>query len=485
MTDAIVVGSGPNGLAAAVTLALRGVDVTVFEAADEIGGGTRTRELLVPGVLHDVCSAVHPFGVASPFLRSLDLHRHGLRWRWPEVDLAHPLDDGTAAVLAGSVEETAGGLGPDGGAWRRLFGPLVAGIDAVIADVFRPLLRPPRHPAALARFAWPAVQPATTLARRWHGERARALFAGVAAHSFQPLERPTTAAPGLMLIAAGHSRGWPVAEGGSRSITAALASVLTELGGEIRTGTRIASLADLPPSRAVLLDVAPAAAAALAGPRLPGRVRRAYRYWRYGPAAFKVDLVVDGAVPWTNDQCRRAGTVHCAGALEEIAAAERDVQRGRMPARPFVIVAQQYLADPARSHGHLHPVWAYGHVPHGYRGDDTATTDAIVDQIERFAPGLRSRIVALRSQGPAGLELENPNYVGGDIGAGANDPLQVLIRPRLAVDPYRMGAPGLFLCSAATPPGAGVHGMCGFNAAQSALRYLGAQGSKPGPKFPW
>jgi phytoene dehydrogenase-like protein len=471
VTDAIVVGAGPNGLAAAVTIARQGFEVTVLEGAEAIGGGTRTQELIMPGVRHDVCSAVHPFGVASPFLRTLELEAHGLTWCWPEIDLAHPLDGGRAGVMVRSLDDTAAGLGHDGAAWRRMFAPVARRLDDLTADIFRPVLHVPRHPTGLGRFGLRALQPATLLARRWRADEARALFGGVAAHVMQPLERPTSSAVGVMLIAAGHHVGWPVAEGGSHAITRAMASLLVELGGTIETGARVTSLGELPPSRVVLLDVAPAAAAAMAGDRMPARARRAYLSWRHGPAAYKVDLVVDGGVPWTNDACRRAGTVHCGGTLEEIAAAEREVHGGRMPARPFVLVAQQYLADPGRSKGDLHPIWAYGHVPNGYSGD---ATDAIVDQIERFAPGLRERIVGTAVRVPAELERDNPNYVGGDIATGANDPLQVAIRPRLARDPYATGIPGVFLCSAATPPGAGVHGMCGFNAARSALRVLTA-----------
>jgi phytoene dehydrogenase-like protein len=475
LTDAMVVGAGPNGLAAAVTLAQRGLEVTVFEAGDDIGGGTRSRELTVPGVLHDVCSAVHPFGVVSPFLRSLDLQRYGLNWRWPEVDLAHPLDDGSAGVMVRSLDDTVSGLGRDGRAWRRMFGPIARRLDDLTDDVFRPVVHLPKHPITLGRFGSRALQPATVLARRWHHDATRALFAGVAAHGMHPLERPTTSAAGVMLIAAGHHAGWPVAEGGSQSITNAMASVLRELGGTIHTGVRVTSLDDLPPSRVTLLDVAPAAAVDLAGDRLPRSVQRSYRRWRHGPGAFKVDLVVEGGVPWANESCRRAGTVHCGGTLEQIAAAERDVHAGLMPDLPFVLVSQQYLADPTRSNGDLYPIWAYGHVPHGYTGD---ATDAVIDQIERFAPGVRERIVARDVRRPAELEQYNPNYVGGDIATGANDPVQLAVRPRLAFDPYAMGAPGLFLCSAATPPGAGVHGMCGHNAAQSALRFLGSPSAR-------
>ncbi|AIJ26181.1 MULTISPECIES: phytoene desaturase family protein [Amycolatopsis] len=470
MTDAIVVGAGPNGLASAVALARRGLRVTVVEGADEIGGGTRSSELTVPGVLHDHCSAVHQIAVGSPFLASLGLDRYGLQWALPEVDLAHPLDSGDPGVLLRAVDATADGLGVDGPAWQRLFGPLADGFDALAEELMRPVVHLPRHPIHLARFGLRALQPATAVARRWRTDRARALFAGVAAHAFHPLTRPTTAAIGLMLTAAGHRFGWPVAVGGSRAITDALAAMLTELGGTIETGIVVRSLAELPPSKVVLLDLAPAAAAEVIGDRLPGRVRHAYRRWKHGPGAFKVDLAVEGGVPWRDEACRKAGTVHVGGTLEEIVHAERETAHGRMPERPFVLVSQQYLADPSRSAGNVHPIWAYAHVPNGYPGD---ATDTILDQIERFAPGLRERIVGKFVRSTTEMARYNPNYVGGDIITGANTPLQVAIRPRLALDPYRTGVPGVFLCSAATPPGAGAHGMCGFNAAESALRFLG------------
>ncbi|MGV9264259.1 phytoene desaturase family protein [Kitasatospora sp. NPDC003701] len=467
MSDAIVVGSGPNGLAAAVTLAERGLAVTVLEAAPEIGGGARSGEATLPGLLHDHCSAVHPFGVASPFLRSADLARHGLRWRLPEVDLAHPLAGGDAATAVRSVRATAGTLEQDEEAWLRLFTGLAEGFDELAEDVMRPLVRLPAHPVRLARFGARALWPATALARRWHTERARALFAGAAAHSFQPLDRPLTAAAGLLLIAAAHHGGWPVAEGGSGAITAALAGRLRELGGRVETGVRVVSLAELRPCPIVLLDVAPRAAAAICGPALPGPVRRAYLRYRHGPAAFKMDFAVAGGVPWRNADCRRAGTVHVGGTLEEVAFAEREVARGRMPKRPFLVVAQQYLADPGRSAGDVHPVHAYAHVPHGWSGD---AADLLVARIEQFAPGFRERILASVATNPRELERRNPNYVGGDISTGANGPVQTVLRPRVALRPYDTGVPGVFLCSAATPPGAGVHGMCGANAARAALR---------------
>ncbi len=469
MSEVTVVGSGPNGLACAVALAQAGVRVTVLEAAETIGGGTRSAELTVPGVVHDVCSATHPMAAASPFLRSLELERHGLEWRWPEVDLAHPLDGGEAAAMYRSIERTAAELGADGPAWRQLFGSPAKNFDALNEDALRPLLHLPRHPLLLARFGIPAAAPAALLARRWRSPAARALFGGNAAHSFAPLTRPFSAAVGMAMTAAGHSVGWPVAAGGSQSIADALASALRERGGRIETGVRVSSLAELGSPDAVAFDLAPGAVVDIAGERLPGRVARAYRRYKHGPAAFKVDLAVEGGVPWEAEVCRHAGSIHVIGSFEELVAAERDTNRGRMPARPFVLVGQQYLADPSRSAGDVHPVWAYAHVPNGYDGDGER---AVLDQVERFAPGLRERVVATSTRSPAQFEAENPNYVGGDIIAGANTPLQLFVRPRLALDPYATGAPGLFICSAATPPGGGVHGMGGYNAAQSILRYL-------------
>ena len=471
MTDAVVVGSGPNGLACAVELAREGIGVTVLEAAETIGGGTRTSELTLPGVLHDHCSAVHPMAAGSPFLSTLDLAAHGLEWCWPEVDLAHPLDGGGAGVLIRDIDATAAGLGGDGAAWKRLFGAPARSFDALSSDLLRPVLHFPRHPVALARFGIPAATPATVLARLFRGQPARALFGGVAAHALGQLNRPLSSAVGMALTTACHAWGWPVARGGSRSITDALASVLAENGGTVETGVRVSSLSQLPPSDVVVFDLAPKGVAEICGEKLPQRVARAYQRYRHGPAAFKVDMAVEGGVPWANEACRRAGTVHAAGSFEEVVHAEREVVRGRMPERPFVLVAQQQLADPTRSAGDVQPLWAYAHVPSGYDGD---AEPALLDQIERFAPGLRERIVATAVRTPNELEAGNANYVGGDIITGANTPLQTLIRPRFALDPYATGIPGHFICSAATPPGAGVHGMCGYNAARSALGYLRA-----------
>ncbi|HCB06572.1 MAG TPA: FAD-dependent oxidoreductase [Nocardioides bacterium] len=463
--DAVVVGAGPNGLAAAVTLARAGRRVTVLEGASTIGGGTRTEELTVPGLKHDVCSAVHPFGVASPFLTSLPLAEHGLVWRYPEIDLAHPLDDGTAGVLFRSLDETCARLGADGPAWRRVFGPVAEDFAELADDVFGPLVRVPRHPVRMTRFGLRAALPAAVLARRFRTPRARALFAGSAAHVFRPLTRPATAGAGVMLTAAGHAYGWPVAEGGSSAITGALASLLAEWGGAVITGHPVRHRSDVPAARITLFDTSPATVAEVYGDELPARTRRAYRRHRYGAGAYKLDLAVRGGVPWTAEVARRAGTVHLGGTLEEIAHAEAEACAGRMPERPFVLVAQQSLADPTRAVGDLHPVWAYAHVPSGWT---SSAEQAVLDQLERFAPGLRERVVASAVRTPADFERDNPNYVGGDIAGGVNDLRQLVRRPRWG-DPYATGVPGVYLCSSATAPGAGVHGMCGFRAATRAL----------------
>jgi phytoene dehydrogenase-like protein len=469
MSDAIVVGAGPNGLSAAATLAARGVDVTVIEAAATIGGGTRTSELTLPGLLHDDCSASHPFSPGSPALSSLGLERHGLEWAWPEVEVSHPFDDGTAVTMHRSIEQTAAGLGPAGAAWKRLFGSASEHFDAIAEDFMRPLLHLPRHPVRLARFGLRALPPAGLLARTLSTPQARALFGGTAAHSFSPFSRTFSSAAGVALTCACHRNGWPVARGGSQSIANALAAVVLEHSGKIETGRPVRSLDELPAADAVILDLAPGAVVDIAGERLPRRVARAYRRYKHGPGAFKVDLAVEGGVPWTDPDSRRAGTVHAIGSFEEIVVSERDVNRGRMPERPFVLLCQQYLADPSRSRGDVHPVWAYAHVPHGYDGD---ATEALLDQVERFAPGLRERILARHVRSPADLSAYNANYVGGDIITGANTPLQTLARPRLALDPYATGIPGVFICSAATPPAPGAHGMNGYHAARSALRTL-------------
>ena len=470
MTTATVVGSGPNGLAAAVTLAKAGMEVTVLEAADEIGGGTRTFEALLPGLLHDHCSAIHPMAVGSSFLNEFGLDRYGLRWRWPEIDCVHPLDDGDAGVLWQSVETTAAGLGGDGRTWKALFSRNVDHFEELSGDIMGPLLRVPKHPVALARFGAPTVLPASTLARAFHSPAARALFGGVAAHAFRPLHLPMTSAIGIGILTAGHRYGWAVAEGGSRTITDAMAALLRELGGTIHTGVRVGSNADLPPAAVTMFDLAPEAVADILGDRLPRRSAAAYRRFRRGPGAFKVDFAVEGGVPWANPDARRSGTVHLGGTFNEIAATERDVNAGRMPDKPFVLVAQQYLADPQRSVGDVHPVWSYAHVPNGYTGD---ATEAIVTQIERFAPGFRDRIVGYTCETTAGIARFNANFTGGDILTGAKDIRQLTFGPRTTLSPYKTGANGYYICSAATPPGPGAHGMCGYHAARTALGEIG------------
>ncbi|MCW2856846.1 MAG: FAD-dependent oxidoreductase [Marmoricola sp.] len=474
MTSAVVVGSGPNGLAAAIHLAQQGIEVTVLEGHDRPGGGTRTSEVTLPGVLHDDCAAFHPTGVVSPFLTTLDLEAHGLEWLWPELDLVHPLDDGRAGVLSREMERTLASLGTDAPAWSRAFGPMSANLDKILAEVFRPVIHVPKHPIALSRFGINALLPATWTAKRWKDDPARALYMGVAAHAFGRLDTPLSGSVGLMLTAAGHRAGWPVAKGGTQSISNAMISLLESHGGAVKTGVTVSSLDELRDLDGrtpdiVMLDTAPDAVLRIVGDRLPPRVRRALTRYKYGPAVHKVDFAIDGDVPWTNPDARRAGTLHLGGTAAEIAANEAATGRGEMPDRPFVLVGQQYLADPSRSVGTTNPLWAYAHVPHGYTGD---ATEAVIAQIERFAPGFRDQILATHTRSAVQMAAYNPNYVGGDIGTGANTARQIALRPRFALNPYKLGVKGVYLCSSATPPGAGVHGMCGYNAAQTALAAL-------------
>ncbi len=469
MTNAVVVGAGPNGLAAAVHLARHGVDVQVLEARDTIGGGARSGELTVPGLVHDHCSAAHPFAVGSPFWKEIDPQRYGLVWKWPEIDCAHPLDDGSAGVLYQSIEATAAGMGPDETRWRRAVGDLAAGFDQLAHDFLRPMLNVPRHPIRMAAFGPRGALPATVMARWFRTEQARALFGGASAHMFTRLDRPLTAGLGLMFLASGHRYGWPVAEGGSGAITRALAAALKAHGGGVATGITVTSRRDIPDADIVMLDLSPAAALSIYGDLMPGRIKRSYQRFRQGSSAFKVDFAIEGDIPWTNPACARAGTVHLGGTFAEIADTEHQRAQGKMVRRPFMLVGQQYLADPSRSAGNINPIWSYAHVPFGYDGDATA---AVVGQIERFAPGFRDRVIATVSKGTAELEAYNANYIGGDIVGGANDGLQVLFRPRVAVNPYATGVPGVYLCSHSTPPGGGAHGLCGYHAAVAALRRL-------------
>jgi phytoene dehydrogenase-like protein len=468
LRDAVVVGSGPNGLAAAIELARAGRSVLVCERSDHVGGGTGTAELTLPGYHHDVCSAIHPLAVGSPFLRSLPLAAHGLEMIEPEVQAAHPLDGGRAAVLHRSLEATAAGLGErDGDAYAALVGPFASRWED-LAEIVLAVPRPPRHPLLAARFARSGMRGAAGLATAsFQGEAARGLVAGMGAHSMRPLDRPPTAAFALVLLALGHAVGWPVARGGSHAITAAMAAHLRSLGGEIRTGHDVRSPADLPRSRAVLFDVTPRQLLAICGGQLPGRYRSALRRYRYGPGVFKVDYALSAPVPWQAEPCRRAGTVHVGGGLAEIVAGEAAVARGGHPQRPYVLIGQQSLVDPTRAPAGCHTLWAYCHVPNGSTVDMTA---AIEDQIERFAPGFRNIVLARSARGPAALEAMNPNYVGGDINGGAADLRQLLARPVARLEPYATPNRRFFLCSSSTPPGGGVHGMCGYHAARAALR---------------
>jgi phytoene dehydrogenase-like protein len=467
VTDAVVVGAGPNGLAAAIALAGAGRSVLVLERADEVGGGARTAELTLPGFRHDVCSAVHPLAVGSPFLRRLELERHGLEFVFSDIEAAHPLDDGSAVALRRSVAETAAGLGVDAGAYESLIGPVAAGWDS-LADVLLAPPRVPRHPLPAARFGLRAIRSAQRLAGRTFAEpRARALLAGMAAHAMRPLAAPGTAAFGLVLLALGHAVGWPVVRGGSQAVPDAMRAELERLEGVVETGREVRSLSDLPRSRAVLFDVSPRQLVGICGDALPARYVRALGRYRYGPGVFKVDYALDGPVPWQAADCRGAGTVHVGGTLDEIAAGELAVSRGSHPERPYVLVAQQSVADPTRAPAGKHTLWAYCHVPNG---SDVDMGPRIEAQIERFAPGFSDLILARASRGPAQMEAANPNYVGGDINAGLASLRQTFARPVLSPCPYATPNPRIFLCSASTPPGGGVHGMCGFHAARAALR---------------
>lgn len=465
--DAVVVGSGPNGLAAAVNLARAGRSVMVFEAATTPGGGTRTAELTLPGFHHDICAAVHPLALASPFFQTLPLKEHGLDWIEPPLALAHPFDDGSAAILGRSLEATASALAPDTVAYRDLIGPFVNDSENLFRGALGPL-RAPRHPLLMARFAFIGGQSAVGFARRhFDGERARAIFVGMAAHAMLPLEAPPTAAYGLMLAVLAHAVGWPVAAGGSQRISDALVSLLRTHGGDVTTGFPVRSLSDLPPAGAVIFNLTPRQLLAIAGERFPSYYRRQLEHFRYGPGSFKVDLALDGPIPWRAEACRSAGTVHLGGTLEEVAFAEREVAHGRHPERPFVLVAQQSLFDPSRAPDGKQTVWAYCHVPNGSTVD---MTDRIEGQIERFAPGFRERILARHVISPGWLQSYNANYVGGDINGGLLGLGQLFTRPAVRLNPYTTPDASLFIGSSSTPPGGGVHGMAGYYASQTVIR---------------
>ena len=465
--DAVVVGSGPNGLAAALTLARAGLQVQVFEGADEAGGGCRTAELTLPGFAHDVCSTVHGLAAASPFFTGCDLAARGVRLLVPKVAAAQPLDGGRAAAVCGSVAETASRLGADAGAYRRLMEPLERDADAVLSLALSPLRSLPGRPLPAARFGALGLLSATALARRLHTAEGQALLAGMAAHSIRSLAAPLTSAFGLTMLLVAHATGWPVVEGGSGRLVAAMTAELAELGGTVMTGCWVKSLADLPPARAIMLDVTPSQLLEMAGDRLPAGYRRAMRRFGYGPGVCKVDWALDGVVPWKNDACRETVTVHAGGTLAEVARSEAAVAAGQHPEQPFCLVTQPGVVDQSRAPAGKQVLWAYCHVP---PGSDVDMTGRIEAQIERFAPGFRDLILARSVRTAAGMERYNPSYVGGDIAAGASTLRQTIGRPALRWNPYRVPLPGTYLCSGSTPPGGGVHGMCGMWAARAALR---------------
>ena len=463
--DAVVVGSGPNGLSAAIALAQRGRSVLVLEGAETIGGGVRSAELTLPGFVHDVCSSVYPMTCASPFLRTLPLAEHGFEWIQPPVPFAHPLDGGTAATLERSVEDTAARLGPDRDAYRSLMNPLVAGWEHLFADLLAPL-GIPKHPLLAARFGLNAIRSGRGLAEaHFRTPAARALFAGVVAHSVLPLESRPGAAIGLMLSIAGHAVGWPIVRGGARNLANALAKYFRSLGGEIQTGQWVKSIDDLPPAKHVFLDLTPRQVLKITGHKLPHRYRRGLTRYRYGPAVFKLDWALSGPIPWQAPECRRAATVHVGGTLDEISHSERAAWTGKECERPYVLLTQPSLFDPSRAPAGKHTAWAYCHVPNGSTIDMTARIEA---QVERFAPGFLDVILTRHTMSPTDMERHNPNNVGGDIGGGAADFRQLFARPVIRFNPYSTPIPGLYICSSSTPPGGGVHGLCGYHAVESA-----------------
>lgn len=469
--DAVVVGAGPNGLAAAITLAQAGRLVLLLEAKDTVGGGMRSAELTLPGFIHDICSAIHPLGVLSPFFRTLPLREHGLEWIYPPAEYAHPLDDGTAVIVERSIEATARGLGCDEVSYRRLMSPIVANSQKLLDELLGPLRFPHlQNIFPMIYFGLPALLPATLLARlAFRGERARAAFAGAAAHAIMPLDWPATGAFGLIFCMTAHAGGWPMARGGSQKIADALASYFRSLKGEVTTGHPVESIDDLPSARTVLLDVSPRQLLKIMGDRLPPGYRRRLEGYRYGPGVCKVDYALDGPIPWAAPECARAATVHLGGTFEEVAASERAAFYGNHSQKPFVLLAQHTPFDATRAPEGKHTAWAYCHVPNGSTVD---MTDRIEAQIERFAPGFKTHVLARTTRTADAMERYNPNLIGGDIAGGVQDLRQLYTRPVARIVPYSTPAKGIFLCSSSTPPGGGVHGMCGYHAAKAALRTL-------------
>jgi phytoene dehydrogenase-like protein len=467
--DAVVIGSGPNGLAAALTLARAGLSVEVYEGEPSPGGGCRSAQLTLPGFHHDICSAVHPLVAASPFFRSVDLAARGVKLLTPEVSFAHPLDGGRAGAVVPSVDETAASLGEDGAAYRRLFGPLARDVDKVLPTLLGPLRAPPRHPLAMARLGLPGLLPVTRLAGRFHSEEAKGLLAGAAAHSMLPLGTPLTGSYALLFITLGHAYGWPVVEGGSERVVEALVAELAALGGTIQLDRWVNSWSELPEAGVVLADTSPRHLEILGKDRLSPSYKKALGRVRYGPGVCKVDWALSGPVPWEAPACRRAGTIHVGGTLEEVAISESEVAAGRHAERPFCLVAQPGVVDVTRAPDGKQTLWAYCHVPSGSTVDMTERIEA---QIERFAPGFRDLVLARVTKTAAQAEEANPNYVGGDITGGMATLRQTLFRPTVRWDNYKTSSPELYICSASTPPGGGVHGMCGYHAAKTALKGL-------------
>ena len=464
--DAVVVGSGPNGLAAAVTIQLAGLSVLLVEAKDSIGGGLRSEQFTLPHFVHDACSAIHPLAIASPFFKTLPLEQHGLEFIYPTIAAAHPFDDGSAAALYQSMEQTAKGLAEDEQSYLKLMKPLMKDWPRIVTDILGPL-HFPKHPVAMARFGLKALRSSAHLARRFRSKEARGLWAGMAAHSIQALSNAATSATGLVLMAAGHSGGWPMAKGGSKAIANALASYFVSLGGTIETNFYVRSLNQLPSFHAILFDGTPRQLLQIAGIEFSSIYQWQLKRYRYGMGVFKIDWALDGAIPFTAAVCRQAGTVHLGNTFEEIAASEQLTSEGKHPEKPFVLLAQQSLFDPSRAPEGKHTAWAYCHVPNGSNLD---MTERIEKQVERFAPGFRDRIAGRHVMNTAEIEEYNPNYIGGDITGGIMDIAQLFTRPALRLSPYKTSAKGIYICSSSTPPGAGVHGMCGYHAAKRALR---------------
>ncbi len=464
--DAIIVGSGPNGLSAAIALQQAGLSVLILEAKDTIGGGLRSAELTLPGFMHDICSAIHPLAAGSPFFNTLSLDQHGLEYIYPEMAAAHPFDDGTAAALSGSVEDTAATLGIDKETYVNLFTPLVKSWPGMVKDVLGPL-RFPKHPLDMAAFGLNALRSASSLVAKFKTKEARGLWGGMAAHSLQPLSNLSTSAFGLVLMTVGHLNGWPVPLGGSKQIANALASYFLSLGGKIETGIHVRSMADIPPSRTVLFDLTPKQILQIAGERFSSIYKWQLQRYRYGMGVFKIDWALDGPIPFTAPECHKAGTIHLGNTFEEIAKGEAQAAAGVLPEKPFVLLAQQSLFDSMRAPEGKHTAWAYCHVPNG---SEVNMTDAIERQVERFAPGFRDLILAKHTMNTREMEAYNPNYIGGDINGGVIDITQLFTRPALRSSPYRTSSKGIYICSSSTPPGGGVHGMCGYNAAKQVLK---------------